>query len=84
MEQERIKVIATHLETLQRAADFIFCLTNHESACGEKTVHLAIDTLQFFGGVMDMAVDTFSAELGLFKYEGEPEAVAFIRKPQGI
>jgi hypothetical protein len=80
--EERVKSIEEHLKTLESAAGFLNNLTNHESDCGEKTVTLGIDTLGYFGSIMDMAVDTFSAELGLFRYEGRPDAFAFIRKPQ--
>jgi Na+/phosphate symporter len=80
--EKRIKAITDHLESLQHAADFLENLANHKHDCEEETVSLSIDTLYFFRSIMDMAVDTISAELGLLKYAERPEGKAYVRSPQ--
>ena len=43
---------------------------------------MSLDDIGYFAAIMDMAVDTISAELGMLKYEGKPHAEAYVRKPQ--
>jgi hypothetical protein len=80
--EERVKTIEEHLKNLQSASDFLRSLANHEYDCQEKTANLSLDTLYYFGAIMDMAVDSFSSELGLLKYEGRAESFAYVPKPQ--
>jgi hypothetical protein len=80
--EERVKTFKEHLESLQHAADFLRNLANHQYDCEHKTADLSLDTLYYFGAIMDMAVDSFSSELGLLQYEGRPESFAYVPKPQ--
>lgn len=80
--EKRVKSIKEHLESLHHAANFLNNLTNHLNELQEKTADLSLDTLNYFACIMDMAVNTISAELGMLKYEGRPHAEAYMRKPQ--
>lgn len=82
--EKTVRTIKEHLERLQRASAFMICLANYKDDCEEKTANLSIDTLGFFGGIMDMAVDTISSELGLLEYAGRPQAKAYVRSPQAV
>jgi hypothetical protein len=80
--EERARSIEDHLKNLQSASGFLSNLANHKYDCQEKTAEFSIDSLYYFGCIMDMAADTISAELGLLKYAGRPDAFAYIPKPQ--
>jgi hypothetical protein len=80
--EERVKSIEEHLKKLQSAADHFLSLYHYCREAEHEAFSLSLDDIGFFHGIMDMAIDTFSAELGLFRYEGRPDAFAFIRKPQ--
>lgn len=78
---KRERSIEEHLESLDRASKFLNSLANHEEECQEDTVKLSTDTLFYVAAIMDMAVDTLSAELGLARYaDRSGEAIVFIRK----
>jgi hypothetical protein len=79
---KRERSIEEHLENLDRVSKFLNSMANHEEACEEDTVNLSTDTLFYVAAVMDMAVDTLSAELGLGRFADKPEAKVFIRKAQ--
>jgi hypothetical protein len=79
---ERIEIIAKGLEKLQHASDFLCTLAKFKNECETDPVELSVDTLFFFANIMGIAVDTISAELGMLKYEGKPQAEAYVRKPQ--
>jgi hypothetical protein len=79
--EERIESIKKHLHDLQNAANHLLALRDFCEDAEIKHFGLSLDHIDYFFGVMDMASDTISAELGLLKYEGRPRAEAFIRKP---
>lgn len=80
--EERVKSIEKHLRNLQSSADHFLSLYHYCQEAEHEAFSLSLDDIGFFQGIMDMAVDTISAELGMLKYEGRPHAEAFTRKSQ--
>jgi hypothetical protein len=80
--EERVKSIEEHLKKLQSSADHFLSLYHYCREADHEAFSLSLDDIGFFHGIMDMAVDTISAELGMLKYEGKPQAEAFVRQPQ--
>lgn len=80
--EERVKSIEKHLHNLQKSADHLLSVYHYCRECEHVDFSLSLDDIGYFHGVIDMAVDTISAELGMLKYEGKPHAEAYVRKPQ--
>ena len=80
--EERVRSIEEHLKNLQTASAFLIWLANYKTDCEHRTAIMSVDNLSSFGCIMNMAVDTISAELGMLKYKGKPHAEAYVRKPQ--
>ncbi|RJR42290.1 MAG: hypothetical protein C4567_07600 [Deltaproteobacteria bacterium] len=78
--KQKITQITDHLKTLDRYSKFLDTLAGHQEALEEKTVNLSLDTIEAIASAMSMAVDAISAELGLDRYEGRPEADAYVLK----
>lgn len=80
--EERVKSIEKHLHNLQSSANHFLSLYHYCREAEHEAFSLSLDDIGFFHGIMDMAIDTISAELGMLKYEGKPHAEAYVRKPQ--
>ena len=79
---KRVESIEKHLRNLQISANHFLSLYHYCREAEHEAFSLSLDDIGFFHGIMDMAVDTISAELGMLKYEGKPHAEAYVRKPQ--
>jgi hypothetical protein len=79
---KRVESIEKHLRNLQSSANHFLSLYHYCREADHEAFSLSLDDIGFFQGIMDMAVDTISAELGMLKYEGKPHAEAYVRKPQ--
>lgn len=79
---KRVRSIEKHLHNLQSSANHFLSLYHYCQEAEHEAFSLSLDDIGFFHGIMDMAVDTISAELGMLKYEGRPGAEAYVRKPQ--
>jgi hypothetical protein len=79
---KRERSLVEHLQNLDRASNFLSDLSNHHYECKQEAVSMSLDVLNYLACIMDMAMDTISAELGLYRYPDRPQAKVFIRKPQ--
>jgi hypothetical protein len=79
---KKVSSIEKHLNNLQSAAQHLLSLYHYCQEAQHEDHTLSLDDLNYFHGVMDMAVDTISSELGLLKYADSPSAEAYVRKPQ--
>lgn len=80
--KERVQSIEKHLHNLQSSANHFLSLYHYCREAEHEAFSLSLDDIGFFHGIVSMAVDTISAELGMLEYEGKPLAEAFVRRPQ--
>ncbi len=80
--EERVESIEKHLRNLQNSANHFLSLYHYCRDAEHEAFSLSLDDIGYFHGIMSMAVDTLSAELGMLKYEGKPHAEAFVLRPQ--